>query len=151
MDVMRISTKGRYGLRIFTELARRYGQGPVMVDVLERTQEVSGKYIHQIMLALKGSGLVRTVRGPRGGYELAHDPAAITAWDVVSALEGDLEVVECVLHPGVCTRSCSCPTREVWQTMRDAIRTALSGFTLKELAQRLEMQQEKETELNYFI
>ncbi len=145
---MKVSTKGRYGLRILVELARRYGQGPVLVEALERSQGVSGKYIHQIMLALRGTGLVRTVRGPRGGYELARDPAAVTAWDVVAALEGNLEPVECVLHPGACARACSCATRQVWEAMREAIRTALSSFTLEGLAQSADSQLE---ELNYFI
>jgi len=135
---MKISTKGRYGLRILVELARRYKQGPTMVDALARSQGISGKYIHQIMLALKSAGMVRTVRGPRGGYELAQNPADVTAWDVVAVLEGDLEVVECVLHPGTCTRSCSCPTRDVWVSLHQAARAALEGFTLEALAQRSE-------------
>lgn len=146
---MKISTKGRYGLRILVELARRYGQGPVMVEVLERSQNISSPYIHQILLALKRTGFVRTVRGPHGGYELSKRPAEITAWDVVVALEGDLDVVECVLHPGTCPRVCSCPTREVWVALREAAYTTLNTFTLEVLAQKNNSL--NNTELNYYI
>jgi Rrf2 family protein len=86
--LMKVSTRGRYGLRVMIELAAQYGNGPVLVDGIAKNQEISGKYIHVIVSGLRSAGLVRSVRGPNGGYELTRSPSRITALDVISALEG---------------------------------------------------------------
>ncbi len=133
---MRLTTKGRYGLRLMLELALRDGPGPVLVELLERRSGISGKYIHQLMLALKNAGLVRTVRGPRGGYELAKPAETITAYEVVSVLEGPPVPVECVTEPAACERAGACVTRDLWREVAAAVETVLRTATLAELARR---------------
>jgi Rrf2 family protein len=146
---MKITTKGRYGLRLMLELALQEGQGPVPVELLERRQGISGKYIHQLMLALKNAGLVRTVRGPRGGYELAKPAGTVTAFDVVSILEGPPVPVECVSDPAACERAGTCVTRDLWREVAAAVEGVLQTATLAELARRARAQEPDS--LTFFI
>jgi Rrf2 family protein len=133
---MKMSTKGRYGLRVMAELAGRYGQGPVPADVIARNQDISGKYIHLLVMVLRSAGLVRSVRGPGGGYELARKPSSITALDVVSALEGSSAPAECVTDAEYCPRAGRCATRDVWRDVSSAVDGVLSGITLEQLSAR---------------
>jgi len=130
---MKMSTKGRYGLRLMVCLAARYGQGPIGVEVIADEQAISPKYIHVLMGSLKTAGLIRSHRGRDGGYELARKPDAITAFEVVSALEGRTLPADCVAEPGICSRVSICPTRQVWCQMANAIDAVLKGITLENL------------------
>ncbi|MEN6368167.1 MAG: RrF2 family transcriptional regulator [Thermotogota bacterium] len=140
---MRMSTRGRYGLRVMMELASQFGRGPVQVEGIAKSQAISGKYIHVLVTGLKSSGLVRAVRGPGGGYELTRDPSTITALDVVSALEGRTAPVPCVADAPACPRSDHCAARDVWCEVAAAIDRVLSGLTLSELALRQSLEREK--------
>ena len=131
---MRISTKGRYGVRIMMELANRYGEGPVLVGDIEKSQEISGKYIHVLVGGLRAAGLIRAARGRYGGYTLTRDPSSITLLDVVSSLEGGSAPVECVADASACGRSGHCAARDVWCDIAAAIDGVLSGITLAQLA-----------------
>ncbi len=131
---MKMSTKGRYGLRLMVSLAMHYGDGPVRVDTVAAEQGISANYIHVLMGGLKAAGLVRAIRGPNGGYELTRKPAEITALDVVTVLEGDTMPVECVVQPGLCPRAATCPTREVWCQVTASVNGILQGLTLEALA-----------------
>jgi len=133
---MNITTKGRYGLRVMMELAGHYGRGPKPVDIIARNQDISGKYIHLIVMKLRSAGLVRSVRGPSGGYELTKTPAAITALDVVLALEGKITPVACVADIGSCSRAGRCAARDVWCDVASAVDGVLSELTLEQLAVR---------------
>jgi len=133
---MKISTKGRYGLRVMMELAERYGGGPVTVDSIARRQDISAKYIHVLVTGLRSAGLIRSVRGPSGGYELARSPASITALDVVAALEGRSAPVECVSDAACCPRVPHCAARDVWCQVASAVDGVLSALTLEQLAAR---------------
>ncbi len=133
---MKMSTKGRYGLRVMMELAGHYGCGPMPVDTIARNQGISGKYIHILVMGLRSAGLVRTVRGPNGGYELTRAPHAITALDVVTALEGKSAPVECVVDTASCPRTNGCAARDVWCDVAAAIDDVLAALTLEELASR---------------
>ena len=133
---MRMSTKGRYGLRVMMELAGNYGRGPMPVGTIARNQAISGKYIHLLVMGLRLAGLVRTVRGPSGGYELAKPPSSITALDVVSALEGRSAPVECVADASSCPRAGRCAARDVWCDVASAVDGVLSGLTLERLSAR---------------
>jgi Rrf2 family protein len=137
---MRMSTKGRYGLRVMVELAVQHGKGPVMAEALAERQQLSPSYAQLLLGGLKSAGLVRSMRGPSGGYELTRAPSEITALDVVAALE-DAVPVECVAGLSKCKRASICPTREVWQEVSEAVNAVLSRYTLEQLAQRqLELQ-----------
>ena len=133
---MRMSTKGRYGLRVMTELAKRYGAGPVLVDSIAANQDISTKYKHVLVSTLKSAGLVRSVRGPNGGYELSRDPATVSALDVVRVLEGPCAPVECVSDPRFCPRASTCVTRDVWTEVGAAVEEVLERITLATLVQR---------------
>lgn len=133
---MKMSTKGRYGLRLMIELAAEYGRGPVLMGVLAERQQISVKYIPVLVGGLKAAGLVRATRGANGGYELAQDPATLTAYEVISALEGDLNPVDCLGDPSCCPRTELCAARDLWCELGTAIRDTLSRHTLKSLAER---------------
>ena len=133
---MKVTTKGRYGLRIMVELAVQHGSGPVLVTVIARNQAIPAKYIHVLIGGLKAAGLVTAVRGPNGGLELAREPGRITALDVVEALEGRLSAVDCTLDADLCDRAGDCVTREVWQDLAASMEAALRRHTLADLAGR---------------
>ena len=129
-----MSTKGRYGLRVMMELAARWGHGPVLAETIAKNQDISEKYIRVLAGMLRTAGLVRTVRGRSGGYELARAPASITALDVISALEGRNVLVDCVLDAGSCPRADRCAARDVWCDVASAVNGVLSGLTLDQLS-----------------
>lgn len=133
---MRMSTKGRYGLRVMMELASNHGRGPLPVDIIATKQGISRKYIHFLMTGLKNAGLIRPVRGPNGGFELTRDPASISALDVITVLEGWNAPVECVVDAKSCSRSGRCATREVWCNVTTAVNQVLSGCSLAELSSK---------------
>jgi Rrf2 family protein len=133
---MKMSTKGRYGLRVMLELALRHGSGPIMMSVIAQSQDISRKYIHSLLTSLKAAGLVRSVRGAGGGYVLATDPSKILLSDVVQALEGAFFPVDCVGDRSLCDRSDFCVTREVWSELGSAIEKVLSKMTLEQLASK---------------
>jgi Rrf2 family cysteine metabolism transcriptional repressor len=133
---MKVSTKGRYGLRVMLELALQHGRGPVLVDTIARNQEISGKYIHNLVAGLKAAGLVRAVRGPSGGYVLAHAPGDITARQVFEALEGKVAPVACINDRGSCAKVDRCASRDLWCDLAAAMDKVLEGVTLADLAAR---------------
>ena len=133
---MKLSTRTRYGLRALVDLAARHAQGPVMLRIISESQGLSKKYLDNIFTALRLAGLVRTVRGARGGYLLARDPADISVAEVVEALEGDLNPVDCVEYPQTCDRALECVTRELWTELRDAMVQVLESKTLEDLVIR---------------
>jgi Rrf2 family protein len=118
------------------ELASQYGMGPAMVDTIANNQGISKKYIHQLIIRLKSAGLVRSVRGPKGGYELTKDPEKITALEVVEVMEGRISAVECVADSSICSRSGACVTRPIWCEVTAAIDHVLGDVNLKQLASR---------------
>jgi Rrf2 family protein len=118
------------------ELASNHGKRATTIEVIARNQGISGKYIHFLMTGLKSAGLVRTIRGPNGGFQLAKDPSKISALDVVSVLEGWKAPVECVENAKACPRSSRCAARELWQDVASAIDGALSSRTLADLSSK---------------
>ncbi len=146
---MRVSTKTRYGLRFMIELGTNYGQGPVYMKDIARSQEISEKYLSQILISLKSAGLVDGFRGVNGGYILTRPPSEITAGQIVGVLEGGLSLIECVQIPGTCHRQPECVSQEVWRKLSSVISDALEDITLENLVSR---QLEKRTgETMYYI
>lgn len=131
---MKISTKGRYGLRLMVDLAQHYQQGLVSLKEIAQRQEVSEKYLEQIIILLHKSGLIKSVRGSQGGYTLAKSPDEIMVGAVLRALEGPLVPVDCVLDDTSCSRVEGCPTRRLWSKLADAIEGVVDNMTLAELA-----------------
>jgi Rrf2 family protein len=133
---MKLTTKGRYGLRFMMELAEHYGSGPVLVETISKNQNISANYIHVLVTSLKTAGLVRAVRGPNGGYELARDPASITVSVIIESLEGTTSLVDCASNPCSCPRFDGCAARELWSEVDAAVNAVLTTRTLADLAER---------------
>lgn len=133
---MRISSRGQYGVRALSVLAVRHGQGPVQVREIARVEQLSAKYLEQLLGRLRTGGLVRSVRGARGGYVLARGPEAITVREVLLLLEGSLAPVGCVDHGGECGLEGhgTCPAHGLWAGLHATVLTYLDSFTLADLA-----------------
>ena len=131
---MKLSTKGRYGLRAMVELSRHYGVGVTPLNEVAEKQEISSAYLEQLVSSLRKSGLVHSVRGAQGGYRLTRPPNKITVGEVLRSLEGPLVPVECVDETGVgCAKMEDCCTVVVWERLRDAINGVLDSMTLQDL------------------
>ena len=133
---MKLSTRGRYGVRAMLELGMNGGKGPVPLRDLALKQEISAKYLEQLLIPLKGAGLVKSVRGARGGYMLAKEPEVISLYDIVRSLEGPLAPVECVQDPKYCDRVGGCTVHLVWGEMGDMLVNFLTDLSLAELMRR---------------
>jgi len=129
---MKLSTRSRYGLRLMLVLARNYGKGNTFLKEIAREEDISEKYLSLIIIPLKGVGLVNSVRGRRGGYTLARDPAQITLKDIVDVLEGDC-LVDCLKDPKSCSRVSTCASHDIWAMLGGKISETLSGITLEQL------------------
>ena len=133
---MRVSTKGRYGLRILLDVALNQQRGPVALRDISRRQEISQKYLWQVINPLKAAGLINVTRGARGGYVLARSPDKISLREIVGLLEGADTLVECVNAPDTCGRSVACVAREAWAEVQSKLNKAMNGITLKDLLLR---------------
>lgn len=136
---MRVSTRGRYGLRALVDLAFHTADGPVALREIAERQEVSESYLEQVFASLRKAGLITALRGPQGGYTLARPATEISAGDVIRALEGPIAPVHCVdqANPGDrCARREFCATRPFWQELGRQINAFLDATTLQDLADR---------------
>jgi Rrf2 family protein len=133
---MRLSTRGRYGVRFMLDLALHYGKEPVVLKELAERQNISAKYLDQLVGGLRKAGLVKTKRGIRGGFRLAKPPEKINLVEVVETVEGPINVVNCVAHPDGCPRSMECVTRDVWENVANAIKKELSQVSLADMVDR---------------
>jgi Rrf2 family protein len=128
---MKLSTRTRYGVRMMLALARNYGQGFVFLKDVAKGEDISEKYLSQIIIPLRGAGLVSSSRG----YTLAKSPAEITLRQIVEPFEGDC-LVDCVNNPAACPRVPTCASRDVWTLLGGKISETLSGITLEQLLHR---------------
>lgn len=133
---MRLSTKGRYGARAMLDLALNSSEGPVLLRDIAKRQEVSEKYLEHSITTLRKAGLVRSIRGARGGYVLAKSPSQIRLSEIMEVLEGSMAPVECVDDPQVCQRAQLCVTRDIWAKMKEAIDNILESITLQDMVER---------------
>lgn len=133
---MKLSSRTRYGVRAMLELAREYGKKPLQIKSIADREDISNKYLEQLVAMLKSSGLVRSVRGPRGGYMLARNPAEIKLSEIFTTLEGPLVAIECVEHTKFTPNCSDCATRVIWTEMYKALMGVLDTTTLKELSER---------------
>ncbi|NLM71178.1 MAG: Rrf2 family transcriptional regulator [Synergistaceae bacterium] len=130
---MKLSTKTRYGLRALLYMARAYdGESTIPVGEIAREQGVSEKYLEQLFLRLRRSGLIRSVRGAQGGYMLCNPPEDVTVAEVVDSLEGDITFADCLTSEGCANRD-TCPTHELWSRLKGSIDDILEDTTLADL------------------
>lgn len=131
---MRISTKGRYALRMLLDLAEHRGEGYIALKDIAKRQDISKKYLEQIIPILNRTDFLKTNRGYQGGYMLAKDPTQYTVGDILRLTEGGLAPVACVeQNPIDCARSIDCPTLPVWQGLYRVINEYLDGITLQDI------------------
>lgn len=146
---MKVSTRVRYGLRFMIELAAHYGNEPVFLKNIAHSQDISEKYLSQIVIDLKTARLIDGFRGAHGGYVLAKTPAEISVYDILAVLEGDLTLVDCTRNRASCTKASYCVSQEVWHKLGRVMTETLAGITLADL---LERQKEKSQEFAmYYI
>jgi len=143
---MKISTRTRYGMRAILELALAYGAGPLQIKVIAERQNISNKYLEQLIAIVKTAGLVRSIRGPHGGYVLAKSPQDIKLSDIFRVLEGSVFTVECVENKEACEQYADCVTRRLWLEVNNAILNVLDNKTLYDLVEMAEKEK-----LNYQI
>ena len=118
------------------ELASHYGEGPIELKEIAKKENISLKYLEQVINPLRGAGLVKAFRGSKGGYSLAKPPSEICLYDVVETLEGPLNLLECLRDPKVCQRVPSCVTRDIWQEVSEAISKIYYSVTLEDMVNR---------------
>lgn len=134
---MKLSTKGRYGLRALIDLAVYSQEDVVSIQSIAQRQQISDNYLEQLMAKLKKAGLVISLRGANGGYRLAKPAAEISVGDVLRALEGDLDAVTCPgrKEEGGCDTADICVTRYVWERINDSIANTVDTMMLEELVE----------------
>ncbi|WP_416827421.1 cysteine metabolism transcriptional regulator CymR [Ectobacillus polymachus] len=123
---MKISTKGRYGLTIMIDLAKKYGSGPISLKSIAQAHDLSEHYLEQLISPLRNARLVKSTRGAYGGYVLADHPSVITAGNVIRCLEGPITVVEGIEEEKPAQR-------QLWLRIRDAVQEVLDNTTLEDL------------------
>ena len=131
---MKVSTRGDYAARALLSLALHESDRPTSVKEIAERTNLPQPYLEQILLAVKGAGLVRSKRGVGGGYVLARPPAEITVRDVVEAVDGPIALNGCVLWPEDCRRSADCRMHEVWVLAQQRMMDVLGEVTLAQLA-----------------
>jgi Rrf2 family protein len=148
---MKLSTKGRYGVRLMIDLAAHYGEGSILLREIAKREEISEKYLSNLVNPLKAAGLVEATRGVHGGYVLGKAPTAITIREIVEVLEGPLCLVECVEKPAACDRSVRCITHDLWRETADGMTQVLGKYTLADMVERQKNKRDILTHDNYSI
>ena len=135
-------------MRLMLDLALHEGEGPVLLREIAKRQEISEKYLSNLIPLLRNAGFVHSVRGSQGGYTLARPPRDVTLKDILLVLEGSMCLVECAEKPLICQRSEDCLMRDVWSEVNGKMLEALESFTLEGLMERQKL---KTNVLSYSI
>lgn len=131
---MILSTKGRYGLKMMFELAKRHGKGTMSLKDIAKSQELSETYLEQLVSHLRKAGLVNSIRGAQGGYELSRAPAEITVGEIIRTLEGPLAPADCVVDTEPeCAKAGYCVTRPIWEKIMESINSVIDSITLQDM------------------
>lgn len=149
---MRLSTRSRYGVRLMLSLAMNNRKSPIFLKDIAHSEEISEKYLSQIIIPLKAKGLVTTFRGAHGGYLLSRPASEITLRDIIEPLEGDITLVDCVSNPSICDRAKACATREVWNEMSSLLLDFMDTLTLEDLINKTKkIRKKRRTEPDFNI
>ncbi len=134
---MKISTRGRYAIRTMVDLAQHSGEGLVTLKDVAARQELSQKYLEQIVTQLSKGGLVKGIRGPQGGYRLAREPKDYNIGEILELVEGSLAPVECLESDvNACDRCASCATLDMWSGLYKVVTDYLGNITLQDVVDR---------------
>jgi len=137
-------------LRALVDIAQNQGKGPVLVRQIAARQGISKKYLDNLLVSLKNAGLVRSVRGAKGGYSLARPASRITIEDIAVVLEGPAKLVDCVADPSLCQRVSICPANDFWKSLSEVVESFMKKTTLEELARSSREKQERASQM-YFL
>ena len=118
------------------ELATHYGEGTIELREIAEKEDISPKYLEQVIVPLRTAGLVKSVRGSKGGYTLARPPSNISLREIFEGLEGPVNLVDCLVDPEACQRTSTCVTREIWKEVSDVIEKVFGSVTLEEMVNR---------------
>ncbi|MFZ5943338.1 MAG: RrF2 family transcriptional regulator [Bacillota bacterium] len=148
---MKLSTKGRYGVKAMFDLAQNYGSGPIPLNNIAQRNNISEHYLEQLIALLRKAGLVKSVRGAQGGYILNRSPESITVGDIIRVLEGPIAPVDCVSEdePEQCNNAEFCITRTIWAKVRDSVAAVLDSISLADLLE--EARKRKEESYMFYI
>ena len=134
---MKISTKGRYALRMMLDMARNQHMGAVSLKDIAERQNVSKKYLEQIALVLSQVGILKGTRGHQGGYRMIKAPSECTVYEILEAVEGSMHPVACLdQSPNACERCTGCETLFIWEGLDEVVRNYLSSMTLQDVLEK---------------
>ena len=134
---MKMSTKGLYALRLMLDLAIHHSGAYIPLSGISKRQEISGKYLEQIITPLNKAGYVKSSRGAQGGYMLAKEPSSYTVGMIIRLVEGNLAPVECVVdNSPACHRADFCISKEIWQNVKEAVDNVIDNITLADLVEK---------------
>jgi Rrf2 family transcriptional regulator, cysteine metabolism repressor len=131
---MKLSTKGRYGVKAMFELALHHGDEPVSIKTIAEKQNISEYYLEQLFAGLRKAKLIKSVRGAQGGYVLAKPPVDITVADILNVLEGPIEISECITdEDSSCSNVNYCATRLLWIKVSDSVNQVINSISLQDM------------------
>ncbi|BAK81265.1 RrF2 family transcriptional regulator [Candidatus Arthromitus sp. SFB-rat-Yit] len=130
---MKMSTRGRYGIKAMLELALSYDTEMMSVRSIAQKQKISELYLEQLFSTLKKANLIKSVRGAKGGYSLTRKPKEITIKDIIDVVEGPINISDCAENNSTCDNLDRCATRVLWVKIRDAINNIFSSVTLQDI------------------
>ncbi len=133
---MRLSTKSRYGTRAVLDIALHSHNGPVTLNDISVRQEISRKYLGQIVHQLLAAGILESIRGPRGGYIMGRSPKKTKLGEIIRILDGSMAPVRCVDKSKTCNRTSKCATREVWVKIKESLESVVDDITIADLVSR---------------
>jgi Rrf2 family protein len=144
---MRVSTKGRYGLRALVDLAEHDEGKAIPIREISERQNISEQYLEQLFATLRKAKLVKSVRGAHGGYMLNHAPEDITVADIITTLEGPIAPVDCVIEDDFCNYIDKCVIHGLWSELADAINGVIENMTLADLRDKAIQEKQSEEDL----
>ena len=147
--MLKLSTKGRYALRIMVRMGMLRDGGPVRKQTIAKAEGISPDYVEQILMTLKTASLVQSHRGVNGGFSLVKDPAKVTIADILAASEGKMALAPCFTES--CERSTSCSARLLWQRASQALDGVFSGTTLADMIRQAEAMEKTKAAPSYEI
>ena len=146
---MKLSTRTRYGTRALLELALHRGEEPVHLKDIAKRQQISLPYLEHLIAPLIAGGMIRSIKGPRGGVLLAKPTEEIKLSEAIQLLEGSLALAECVNDPRICERSEFCVTRDIWSELKMVMDGVLESITLQDLVKRHRIKEQPESAMYY--
>ena len=132
---MKLSTKGRYGVKAMVDLAIRYGGEPVSIKSISERQKISEYYLEQLFAPLRKANIINSIRGAQGGYILSKSPENITIYEIMEVLEGPVEISNCLDEGVSCSNTDCCATRLLWSKIKNSIDDVTKSTTLKDIVE----------------